>query len=152
MSLAISSKNKQPVIRQVPTEFIKKETKHEIWRLKSRRLNFKSFSYFDDIIVVQCNLDLVTLNLVTTCNLVTQYNKLAPNTLWFTYWSLKSCKPHEKMLDLLIKNWKLRVWCSLLHFFMWFATFQILICELQIIWHTLLVLSWLYKDQFHFTT
>ena len=101
---------------------------------------------------VQCNLDLVTLNLVTTCDLVTQYNKLAPNTLRFTYWNLKSCKPHEKMLDLLIKNWKLRVWCSLLHFFMWFATFQILICEPRIIWHKLLELSWLYKDWFHFTT
>ena len=39
------------------------------------------------------------------------------------------------MLNLLVKNWKLRVWCSL---------FQILICEPQSIWHELLVLSWLY--------
>ena len=35
---------------------------------------------------------------------------------------MKSCKPHEKtknikMLNLLVKNWKLRLWCSLFHFF-----------------------------------
>ena len=27
---------------------------------------------------------------------VTQYKKLAPNALWFTYQNLKSCKAHEK--------------------------------------------------------
>ena len=48
------------------------------------------------------------------------------------------------MLDLLMKNWKLRVWCSLFNFFMWFAWFQILICERQSILCKLLVLSWLY--------
>ena len=48
---------------------------------------------------------------------------------------MKSCKSHEKtknkkikMLDLLMKNWKLRVWSSSFHFFfLWFARFQILI-------------------------
>ena len=47
-----------------------------------------------------------------------------------------------KMLDLLIKNWTLRVWL----FFISFARFQILICELQSIWRKLLVLSWLYLN------
>ena len=54
----------------------------------------------------------------------TQYKKLAPNALRFTYWNLKSCKTHEKiqknpikMLNLLVKNWKLRVWCYLFHYF-----------------------------------
>ena len=32
------------------------------------------------------------------------------------------------------KNWKLRVWCFLLHFFMWFARFQTLVFKLQSIW------------------
>ena len=40
----------------------------------------------------------------------------------YTYKNLKSPRPHEKTknikrLDLLIKNWKLRAWCSLFHFF-----------------------------------
>ena len=53
----------------------------------------------------------------------TQYKKLVPNTLWFTYWNLKSCKPYEnetkniKMLNIWVKNWKVRVRCSLFHFF-----------------------------------
>ena len=38
----------------------------------------------------------------------------------------------------------LKLWCFLFCFFMWFAGFQILICELQSIWRKLLVLSWLY--------
>ena len=46
----------------------------------------------------------------------------------------------------LVKNWKLRVWCSLFHIFMWFARFQTLKCEPQSIWCKLLVLSWLYKQ------
>ena len=60
-------------------------------------------------------------------------------------------KPHKKktknikMLDLLMKNLKLRIWCSLFHFFvMWFSRFQILVCEPQSIWRKVLVLSWLY--------
>ena len=58
---------------------------------------------------------------------LTQYKKLAPNALRFTYWNLKSGKPHEKQIkNLLVKNWKLRVWCSLYHFFMWFARYQTL--------------------------
>ena len=44
------------------------------------------------------------------------------------------------MLHLLMKNWKLRVWCSLFHFFS---------CEPQSIWRKLLVLSWLYKFRKH---
>ena len=61
-----------------------------------------------------------------------------------------------KMLDLLVKNWKLRVWWFLFHFFMWFAWFQILICEPQSIGRKLLALSWLYfvnglgYSNFHF--
>ena len=51
-----------------------------------------------------------------------------------------------KMLNLLVKNWKLSVCCSLFHFFMWFARFNILICEPQSIWCKLLVLSWLYTE------
>ena len=68
---------------------------------------------------------------------------------------MKSCKPHEKtktknikMLDLLMKNWKLIVWCSLFHFFTWSERFQILICEPQSIWRKLLVLSWLYLSTY----
>ena len=49
-----------------------------------------------------------------------------------------------KMLDVLMKNWKIRVWCSLFHFFMRFAWFQILKCEPQSIWCKFLALSWLY--------
>ena len=64
---------------------------------------------------------------------------------------MKSSKPHEqtnqkqKMLNLLVKNWKLMFWCSLFHFFIWFARFQILICEPQRILHKLLLLSWLWR-------
>ena len=46
-----------------------------------------------------------------------------------------------KMLIIWVKNWKLRVLCSLFHFFIWFARFQILICEVQSIWRKLLILS-----------
>ena len=35
-------------------------------------------------------------------------------------------------------------WCFLFCFFMWFARFQIVICDPQNIWVELLVLSWLY--------
>ena len=48
-----------------------------------------------------------------------------------------------KMIDLLMKNWKIRVYSLLYFFFMWFARFQILICVPQSIWRKLLVLSWL---------
>ena len=43
-----------------------------------------------------------------------------------------------KMLDLLIKNSKLRVLCLI--FYIWIARFQILTCELQSVWRKLLVL------------
>ena len=59
-----------------------------------------------------------------------------------TAWKNKT--KNIKMQDLLMKNWKLRVRCSLFHFFTWFAKFQILICELQNILRKLLELSWLY--------
>jgi hypothetical protein len=36
-----------------------------------------------------------------------------------------------KKLNLLIKNWEVRVWCSLFHFFIRLASFQIFKCELQ---------------------
>ena len=60
-----------------------------------------------------------------------------------TTWKNKT--KNIKMLDLLVKKWKQRVWCSLFNFFMWFARFQILICEPQSIWHKLLVLSLLWN-------
>ena len=43
-----------------------------------------------------------------------------------------------KMLDLLIKNSKLRVLCLI--FYIWIARFQILTCEPQSVWRKLLVL------------
>ena len=60
-------------------------------------------------------------------------------------------KQNKKMLNLLVKNWKLRVWCSLLHFFLWFARFQNLICEPQSIWRKVLVLSLLYATKRYLT-
>ena len=49
----------------------------------------------------------------------TQYKKLAVHMLKFeilqTTWKNKT--KGIKMLNLLMKNWKLRVWCSLFHFF-----------------------------------
>ena len=48
-----------------------------------------------------------------------------------------------KKLNLLIKNWKLRVWCSFICYFMGFAGYQILMCESHSIWRKLLSLSWL---------
>ena len=81
----------------------------------------------------------------------TRYKKLAQNALLFTYSSLKSCKSHEKIktknISLLFFSFSsinLLFWCFLFYFIMWFARFQILICELQSIWRKLLVLSWLY--------
>ena len=56
------------------------------------------------------------------------------NTLnrWYECSNFKSCKLQEKTkqktskcLNLLVKNWKLRFWCSLFHFFMWFERFEI---------------------------
>ena len=44
----------------------------------------------------------------------------------------------------------LTFWCFLLYFFMWFAGFQILICEPQSNWRKLLVLSWLYSALVHY--
>ena len=69
-------------------------------------------------------------------------------TKCFAFHKLQFCKQHEKTEQKAKKkgrfvdeNWKLSVWCFI--FFMWFARFQILICELQITWRKLLVLSWL---------
>ena len=42
----------------------------------------------------------------------TQYMKLAPNALRFTYETWKNKTKSIKVLDLLMKNWKIRVWCS----------------------------------------
>ena len=56
-----------------------------------------------------------------------------------TTWKNKA--KNIKMLNLLVKNWKLRVWCSL---FLWFDMFQILLCKPKSIWRKLLVLSWLW--------
>ena len=67
---------------------------------------------------------------------------------------MKSCKSHEnnetKNIRLLVFSFSsinLAFWCFLFCFFMWFARFQILICEPQSIWSKLLVLSWLYKNE-----
>ena len=58
-----------------------------------------------------------------------------------TKWKIKT--KIIKMLDLLMKNWNLRVWCSLFPFFSHvILRFQILICEPHSIWRKLLVLSW----------
>ena len=49
------------------------------------------------------------------------------------------------MLDLMVKpkHWGSDDLCFI--FFVWFAKFQILLCEPQSIWHKLLALSWHYK-------
>ena len=71
-------------------------------------------------------------------------------------WNLANHMKKQNKKHLLMKNWKLRVWCFLFHFFMRFAWFQILICEPQSIWRKLLALSWLYfvnglgYSNFHF--
>ena len=64
---------------------------------------------------------------------------------------MKSCKSHEKNETKNIKLWafsfssiNLAFWFVMLCFFMCFARFQILICELQSIWSKLLALSLLY--------
>ena len=60
-------------------------------------------------------------------------------------------KSHErnetKNIRLLVFSfWSINLafWCFLFCSFMWFARFQILICEPQSIWRKVLVLSWLY--------
>ena len=56
-------------------------------------------------------------------------------------------KNETKNIRLLVFSFSsidLAFWCFLFCFFMWFARFQILICEPQSIWRKLLVLSWLY--------
>ena len=60
---------------------------------------------------------------------------------------MKSCRSHEKNktrnirhLVFIFSPIDLAFWCFFFCFFMWFARFQILICD----WHKLLVLSWLY--------
>ena len=59
-----------------------------------------------------------------------------------TTWKNKT--KNIKILDLLLKNRKLTVWCSLFHFSHVIARFQVLISEPESIWRKLLVLSWLY--------
>ena len=68
----------------------------------------------------------------------TQFKKLAANALLFTYKSLKSCKSHEKNETMNIRlsvlsfsSINLALLRFLFCFFMWFARFQILICEPQ---------------------
>ena len=63
---------------------------------------------------------------------------------WTQIWLEKINKKHQ---NLLVKNWKLRIWYFICFIcFMWLARFQILICEPQSIWCKLLVLSWLYSN------
>ena len=66
---------------------------------------------------------------------------------------MKSWKSHEKNeaknirpLVFSFSPINLAFWYFFLCFFMWFARFQILISELQSIWHSILVLSWLYLE------
>ena len=66
----------------------------------------------------------------------TQYKKLDPNALRFTYYNLKYSKSHEKNktkdirpLVFSFSSIELAFWCFLFCFFMWFARFQILISE-----------------------
>jgi len=60
----------------------------------------------------------------------------------------KQNKKHQnaRFIDEKLKNKSLMFFVSI---FMWFARFQILICEPQSIWHKLLVLSWLYAVCFN---
>ena len=83
---------------------------------------------------------------------ITQYKKLAINTLRFTYWNFKSCKSHEnnetkdvRSLVFSFSPINFAFCCFLFCFFMWFVRFQILIREQQSICRKLILLSWLYQ-------
>ena len=61
----------------------------------------------------------------------TQYKKLAPNALWFTYLNLKSCKSHEKNET---KNMRLLVFSFLINkssILMFFVLFFHVVCEIS---------------------
>ena len=69
--------------------------------------------------------------------------------LWGSHIRIWHLANHEKnetknirLLVLSFSSTNLAFWCFLFCFFMWFARFQISICEPQIIWRKLLVLSW----------
>ena len=113
------------------------------------KLVFTSISIFSNVSFLIKNKAMESSGLLKVNSVKKACVKCKSNALRFTYKNLKSCKPHEKkqkktikMLNLLVKNWKLRVWCYI--FFMWFARFQILVCESQSIWRNVLVLCWLY--------
>ena len=66
---------------------------------------------------------------------------------------MKAYQSHEKnetknirLLVFSFSSINLGFWCFLFCFFMWFARFQILICEPLSIWRKFLVLSWLYRN------
>ena len=72
------------------------------------------------------------------------------NKIWNLTNQLK--KNETKNIRLLVFSFSsinLSFWCFLFRFFMWFARFQILICEPQSIWCKFLVLSWLYAWRSH---
>ena len=69
---------------------------------------------------------------------------------------MKSCKLHErnetKNIRLLVFSFSsinLDILILFVLFFMWFASFQILICEPESIWRKLLVWSWLYNSIYY---
>ena len=72
----------------------------------------------------------------------TQYKKLAPNALRFTYENLKSCKNTWKKWNKEHQTLTFQFFTNRFSILM-FARFQIFISEPQSIWRKLLVLSWL---------
>ena len=64
--------------------------------------------------------------------------------IWNLANHMKKQNKNIKMLDLMIKNWKLRVWCSLFHFFHEICKISNFNMLPKSIWCKLLVMSWLY--------
>ena len=125
-------------------------SKLTIWQLFSLKMT---------TLFIQDNFKCHFVNLLCSKVESTQYKKVAAKCFAIhvskfeilrTTWRNKT--KSIKILDLLMKNWKLKFWCSFLRFFMWFAKFEISICEKQSIWRKLLVLSWLYTTAFLFSS
>ena len=76
------------------------------------------------------------------------------HVLKFEIWQITWRKwNYIRLLVFSFSSKNLAFWCFWFCFFMWFANFQILICEPQSIWRKLLVQSWLYKGlRFHCAT
>ena len=116
--------------------------------LKILFYNILSDCHYSDVI----NSLLNALSLKKKKGKSTQYKKLVPNTLTVvrilkfeilqTIWKNKT-KKHQNTKSIAEKL-KTKSLGSSFYFFMWFARFQVLICEPQSIWRKLLLLSWLY--------